>query len=191
MILTDSTWPDGLLTIFQICRENRELLDTQYYGPYTKLLSYCFGKGFEFFVAPQNPQYDRWKDGIAGPVVLLVVFDAKHRPVLFAEVWDDKWTEYDYGRFEADALMRQRLDEMNSECPVPRLWGMSLFGTSLRVYYCDIATGAVTPTFEEPLIPDTVLNFLEHGWDMDILSQEGFETMKEIVTNIVAGVLAV
>ena len=69
MILTDATWPDGLLTIFQICRENRELLHTRYYGPYTKLLSYCFGEGFEFFVAPQNPQHDRWKDDTAGPVV--------------------------------------------------------------------------------------------------------------------------
>ena len=65
-------------------------------------------------------------------------------------------------------------------CTVPRLWGLSLFGTSLRVYYCDVATGAITPTFEEPPSPGVLRNFLERGWDMDILSQEGFETMKEI-----------
>jgi len=187
MILTDTAWPDGLLTIFQTCRGNRKVYDnTEYYGPYTKLLNYCFGEGFEFFVAPQNPQYDRWRDDTAGYVVLLVVFDAKHRPVLTAEVQGDNWVGHGGGRFTADENMRQRIDEMNSECPAPRLWGLSLLGTSLRVYCCDVATGAITPTFEEPLRPYDVQNFLERGWNMNILSQEGFEKMKEIVTDIVS-----
>jgi len=191
MILTDTAWPDGLLTIFQNCRKDLELLDTQYYGPYTKLLNYCFGEGFEFFVAPQNPQCDRWKDDTAGPVVFLVVFDAKHRPVLFADIQDDAGVKTGYTRFEADALMRQRIDEMIGECPVPRLWGLSLFGTSLRIYYCDVTTRAIMPTFEEAPNPGILHNFLKCGWDMDILSQEGFEMMKEIVMNIIGGVSAV
>jgi len=55
MFITDSTWPDGLLTIFQNCRDSRELLEYRYYGPFTKLLSYCFGEGYEFFVALTSP----------------------------------------------------------------------------------------------------------------------------------------
>ena len=109
--------------------------------------------------------------------------------MLIAEVHDDPGAENASVRFDADAIMRQRLDEMTNECPAPRLWGLSLFGTSLRVYYCDIANGAITPTLEELPGPYIIRrNFFERRWDMDILYQEGFELMKEIITNIVSAV---
>jgi len=52
---TDNSWPAGLLKIFEICREVNRPLENRYYGPYDKLINYCFGDSFTFFVAPQHP----------------------------------------------------------------------------------------------------------------------------------------
>jgi len=110
------------------------------------------------------------------------------------DVQDDKWAGSACRRIRADELMRQRLCEMRGDCPTPRLWGLSLLGTSLRVYniYFDVATQntMITPTFKARPSRSHALNhdFLEDGWNVDILSQEGFETMKEIVAGIFAGV---
>ena len=85
--------------------------------------------------------------------------------------------------------MRQRFDTFTAACPLPRLWGLSLLGTSLRVYVCDIVTGEIEPPFIEATgpAPDYIFNydFLKGGWDADILSQEAFTKMKEIVRDLV------
>jgi hypothetical protein len=192
MFLTDTAWPNGLLTIFQNCCESRELLEYRYYGPFIKLLSYCFGEGYEFFVAPYISIYDLHNKIVDLPL-LLTVFDAKRRPVLVMDIKDDKWAGSACRRIRADELMRLRLCDMHSDCPISRLWGLSLLGTSLRVYkvHCD-ATGDITPTFQARPSQSHALSddFLEFGWNVDILSQEGFEMMKEIVAGILAGVSA-
>ena len=123
----------------------------------------------------------RSEDNVTGPVVLLVVFNAEHHPVLIVEIKEDNCAGTGDTRFTADELMRQRFDEMIGKCPASRLWGLSLLGTSLRVYCCDVATGAITPTFVAHTNPDCIIphNFLEGGWEM-----EG------IVADIVTGVSA-
>src|SRR6266545_5133675 len=40
---TDNSWPAGLLNIFEICRKVNSPLENRYYGPYDKLINYCFG----------------------------------------------------------------------------------------------------------------------------------------------------
>ncbi|KAM6503781.1 hypothetical protein JOM56_000724 [Amanita muscaria] len=50
-------------------------------------------------------------------------------------------------RLKADDQMRQRYDAMLHNCPLPRLWGLSLLGTSLCVYAGDVATGELEPVF--------------------------------------------
>jgi len=119
--------------------------------------------------------------------VFLVVFDVQRRPVLLAEIKDDAWTTKSDLRFKADEQMRQRYDSMLAACRLPRLWGLSLLGTSLRVYCGDVATEEVDPAFEDRPCPGRTFprNFLEGAWDIDILSQEGFAKMKEIVGDIV------
>lgn len=86
--------------------------------------------------------------------------------------------------------MRGRYALILDDCPLPRLWGLSLLGTSARVYCGDKATYEVQP----PAIvrPDhsRVLSptFLAGKWDMDILTEGGFAKMKEIVTDTLAHV---
>ena len=131
---TDTAWPQGLRTIFDICRQQREPLENRYYGPYDKLLNYCFGDSFQYFVAPQSPPSDLTLRDTVDFVVFLVVFNANRRPVLFAEIKDDGWAHRAGFRFNADDQIRRRYDMMLPNCPLPRLWGLSLLGTSLRVY---------------------------------------------------------
>jgi hypothetical protein len=187
--LTDNAWPSGLLTCFEHSRQRREVFENRYYGPYDKLLNYCFGSDFTFYVAPQNPPTDNTSDDNPcddlGFILVLIVFNNNNQPVLVVEVKDDYYARKPQYRYDADKLMRGRYDFIVDDCPTPRLWGLSLLGTSMRVYCANKTTNRITP----PYIPrdsDRVLasSFLAGEWDVDILSESGFAKMKEIVTDI-------
>ena len=99
---SDHVWPAGLLTIFNHARAKRTTFENRYYGPYDKLLNYCFGESFTFYVAPQN------RDDSRDTVVFLVVFDNNDRPVMIVQVKDDSWAEKSELRYRADDQMRGR-----------------------------------------------------------------------------------
>ena len=112
--------------------------------------------------------------------------------MLIAEIKDNGWATKAEKRFKADEQMRQRYDSMLQDCPLPRLWGLSLLGTSLRVYCGHVIDKDLEPAFENRPSSDHNLpsEFLEDAWDIDILSQEGFAKMKEIVGDITGNVAA-
>ena len=56
--MTDTAWPDGLVALFNIRRQQQGSFQNRYYGPYDKLLNYCFGNSFSYHVAPQSPTRD-------------------------------------------------------------------------------------------------------------------------------------
>ncbi|KAK0449377.1 hypothetical protein EV421DRAFT_1411445 [Armillaria borealis] len=184
---TDTNWPQGLSKIFSICRQQNQPFEYRYYGPYDKLLNYCFETdSFQFFVTPQHPPSELSASDAVSFIVFIVVFNEQRQPVLLAEIKDDGWAGKPDFHLAADKLVRRRYDSMMPECPLPRLWGLSLLSTSLRVYRGDIATGSLQPEYQahpdlNRILP---LNFLEGEWDLDILSQEGFNKMKGIVTDI-------
>lgn len=62
------------------------------------------------------------------------MYDTNDKPVLLVEVKDDSWAQKAELRYRADKQMRERYALMLDECPLPRLWGLSLMGTSMRVY---------------------------------------------------------
>ncbi|KAF5358184.1 hypothetical protein D9756_001623 [Leucocoprinus leucothites] len=183
---TSTCWPRGLLSIFCACREYRETVENRYTGPFFELLNYCFADEFKYIVAPYAPLRDCTTDDAVDPIILLVVYDAQYRPLLFLEVKDDIWAEVPQSREIADRIVRRRFDCIGG-CPRARLWGLSLLGTCLRVYSLDMATGRILPSFDPR--PDSIHNILSGDplplWDIDILSQTGFEKMKEIVNSIV------
>lgn len=116
-----------------------------------------------------------------------MVFDNNDKPVFLIGVKDDSWPRNPELRFRADQHIRDRYALMLNDCPLPRLWGLSVLGTSMRVYCGDTQTLEVDP----PPIPraECVLSpsFLSRRMECrDILSQDGFTKMKEIVTDILA-----
>ncbi|SJL07229.1 uncharacterized protein ARMOST_10572 [Armillaria ostoyae] len=183
----DTNWPQGLSKIFSICRQQNQPFEYRYYGLYDKLLNYCFETDcFQFFVAPQHPPSKLNAHNAVNFIMFIVVFNKQCQPVLIADIKDDGWAGKPDFRLAADEQVHRWYDSMMPECPLPRLWGLSLLGTSLRVYCGDIAMGTLQPEYQA--CPDLnhilPLNFLEGEWDLDILSQEGFNKMKEIVTDI-------
>jgi hypothetical protein len=185
---TDVNWPQGLLTIFNIGRNKNAPLESRYYGPYDSLIHYalCEGSNFKFFLSPQTTPDENYPRDSVDFVVFMVVLNQQQEPVLIAEIKDDGWAAEADKRQKADSQMRQRFDQMLRKCAIPRLYGLSLLGTSLRVYYGDKATGVVTPEFVDRPDARRVLppDFLEGQWGLDILSPEGFTKIKEIVAYI-------
>ena len=186
---TDTNWPEDLLKIFNVCRSQTTLMtpfEARYFGPYDRLLNYAMIEDtFAFFLAPQTPPEDdsmRIKD----LVVLFVIFDRQKKPVLFAVIKDDGWATTPIMRQKADILMRQLYNDMLYECPIPRLYGLSLLGTSLCVYWCDKDTLMITPQFVDRPDVDRTLpcDFLGEQWGLDILSQDGLKKIQEIVAYI-------
>lgn len=186
---TDMNWPQGLLDIFDISRNKNEPFDSRYYGPYDTLFNYAVTEGsFTFFLAPGTAPDETSPCDAVNFVVFMVVLNQEQKPVLFAEIKDDKWANEANTRQRADTQMRQRFDQMLPNCVIPRLYGLSLLGTSLRVYCADKVTDEVTPDYVGRPNMDRVLppSFLEGQWGVDILSPDGFRKMQEIVAYIKA-----
>lgn len=118
----------------------------------------------------------------------MVVLNQDQKPVFVAEIKDDRWANEPGKRQRADAQMRQQHDQMLANSAIPHLYGLSLLGTSLRVYRGNKVTGASTLHFVGRPHPDRILpsDFLRGEWDLDILSPEGLQKMQEIIAYIEA-----
>ncbi|KAH9996163.1 hypothetical protein BJV74DRAFT_828623 [Russula compacta] len=184
---TDVNWPQGLLHIFNVSRKKNVPFESRYYGPYDRLFNYAVIEGsFAFFLAPQTAPDETSPRDAVDFVVFMVVLNQEQKAVLIADIKDDRWANEADKRQKADTQMRQRFDEMLRHCAIPRLYGLSLLGTSFRVYCADNVTGEVTPPYVGRPDVDRILppNFLEGQWGVDILSPEGLRKMQEIIAYI-------
>ncbi|KAF9450699.1 hypothetical protein P691DRAFT_664751 [Macrolepiota fuliginosa MF-IS2] len=203
--LGDHTWPAGLLAIFERARTKCATFEKWCYGLYNKLLNYCFGGLLHFLCCSPGPSWG-WHSRHCRIIRLV---DTKGKPVIIVEVGDGSWAEKAELRCRADKKCRigsprtcsnfpmlrffceLRFSLMLEECPIPHLWGLSLLGTKMRVYCGDKASYVVAPEAVARPEPSKCLlppGFLVGRWDLDILSREGFEKVKEVVGDIFARV---
>jgi hypothetical protein len=119
----------------------------------------------------------------------MVIFNKNQKPVLIAEIKNDSWARGATAHQTADKQMHQQYNQMLHDCPLAHLYGLSLLGTSLCIYHADMVTGDLTPDFVIHPHPHHVVpcNFLEGQWDLDILSEDGFKKIQEIVAYLKAG----
>ncbi|KAF9016196.1 hypothetical protein BDZ89DRAFT_1141630 [Hymenopellis radicata] len=112
----------------------------------------------------------------------MIVYTMHALPVMIVEIKhpDDEGYNKAGLRVQADERMRRQFDATFDECPLAHLWGLSLIGTSLRVYRGDVATRNIEPGYPSPGHEEE----LEGAWSMDLLSLEGFNKMKEITGDI-------
>jgi hypothetical protein len=190
---TDTKWPQYVLNTFE-----NHLSDD--FGPYDMLLHYALEDSFTLFVTPQTT-YHKNETSPSDPVpwpfsTLLVGMTRRRSPVFFAEIILGEWANDAYCRENAHAQMCRRFNQILPDCPIPRLYGLSLLGTSLCVYCADKVTRRITCHS----IPDTHLtlhnpdedilpsDYLQGHWNIDILSPEGLAKMQEIIGYIKAEV---
>jgi len=189
---TDANWPQFLLNIFKISRNQNVPLKSRYHGPYDRLFNYTLVEGSSTFLFSRRtvPDSDEpsARDAVDFQVFqVMMVSNQEQKPVLLVDIQDDKWATEPDKRHRADTQIRQQYDQMLPNSAIPHLYGLSLLGTSLRIYRGDKVTGAVTPHFVDHPYADRVLpDFLEGQWDLDILSPDGLKKMQEIVAYIKA-----
>ena len=179
----DNAWPAGLLGLFESWATH-DTFEDRYVGVYNTLLQYCFGLEHpNACIAPGNPYPDDRPS--THPIVYYVAYDVgPSDPILLVEIKDDSCADLSALRRLADEQMRELYEEMLAKCPLPRLWGLSLLGRSMRVYCGDVKSHTVDPPFKSGrTMPPS---YLAGEWDLDILSQEGFEKMKTIIGDIMA-----
>ncbi|KXN82884.1 hypothetical protein AN958_02067 [Leucoagaricus sp. SymC.cos] len=185
--MQDHAWPAAPLTPFESIRNRPVPFSSRYHGSYLTLLYYCFRvPNFMFLVAPQPvPKDGRIRDAINFNICLGLPRNSNDL-VCLVEVKDDHWNLSADLRYLADQQMRNRYSEMLEACPLPRLWGISLLGTKMRVYCGDAVTNTGDPPVSPLLEPSAgpTPDFLAGEWNLDILSQDGFQMMKEIVGDI-------
>ncbi len=72
---TDLNWPQGLLDIFDISRNQNTSLESRYYGPYDRLFNYAVIEGsFTFFLARQTtPDETSPRDAVDFVVFMVVL----------------------------------------------------------------------------------------------------------------------
>lgn len=104
---TDANWPQGLLDIFNINRNQNAPLESRYYGPYG-LFNYALVEGsFTFYLTRLTAPDETSARDVVDLVVFMVVLNQEQKPVLFAEIKDDRWANEPHSRQRADTQMRQ------------------------------------------------------------------------------------
>jgi hypothetical protein len=190
-LLSDTAWPAYLLEIFEEYY-SEPWPQERYSTPYNMLLAYCVAGPDPvrfMFGPPVQPRAFKALDS-DDFILSLTVRDIRipPPPVLIVDIRDESRAHSARSRLEVDHHMRQLVESVHAKCPLPRLYGLSFLGTSLRVYVHDAITGETKPT-KGPITGCDPHDSLEGGWDIDILSQKGFDVMKEIVGEIVSNIL--
>jgi hypothetical protein len=88
---TDTNWPQGLLNIFSVSRNQNTAVESWYYGPYDRPLNYAVTEGsFTFFLAPQTAPDETSPRDAVDFVIFMVVLNQDQKPVLIADIKDDR-----------------------------------------------------------------------------------------------------
>ncbi|KAF8192776.1 hypothetical protein K438DRAFT_2134248 [Mycena galopus ATCC 62051] len=174
---TDNSCPAGLIVIFEHARTlerpvPQSSLEDQYYGPYNKMLNCCFSGNFDFVVAPQAPSY---YDRDALPTSSASSYSTSNRSLSSSSRSNTPRLTF--------VSRPNAKKQLNHAFPVPKFYGLSVFGTNMRVYCCDSGEISpwVVPNDSNQILPN---EHLENRWSVDILSDKGFSEMKRIVNYI-------
>ena len=175
------SWSEGITEQFALV-DRFTTEESEWYGPFNTLLVELFPSSEHYQVAPQ---YKRVKGSQDFTVHYLI---RKRRvPIFFVEIKTYGSLQNLSARALADDQMRDRFREYSSgSIPMPKLIGISSFGTRFCVYTFITETRNLQPKFILP-DPDFVNDVApEDRWAFDILEEEGGAKLREVVTEIKA-----
>ncbi|KAJ7451823.1 hypothetical protein B0H11DRAFT_1821741 [Mycena galericulata] len=136
-------WPDSVQRSFDIVPKFDH--NNAYYGAWNKLLQLFFPVKSDFIIEPQG----FLGDGRA-TVEFSVSFDIRTEQVavLAVELNPTHKVEEPTARRGTDEQMRRRLFDLREKCPLQTVYGLSVFGTSFRIYKMEEMT--ITPALLTP-----------------------------------------
>ena len=202
-IKNSTEWPSGILRQFSVQGGIYLNAESRYYGPYNTLFAWAFGitQEFELFLFPQAPpSTSRYRESVDFTVSILVTKGS--HPLFVIEIKNDYKGLSPGGREEAHKQVVDRFAEIMATSPFNTIYGISLIGTWGRIYTCDKTDDTeviISPAeLEEEEVKKrkkvssrkgsiSIQRKVLHGypgWRLDILSQEGFNAIKELVQKV-------
>ncbi|KAF5364358.1 hypothetical protein D9756_001111 [Leucocoprinus leucothites] len=168
-------------------------LESYWYGPVNSLLGWAFSTHlFEFDVALQrfpSLQNPGAVDFVAKASQETFIVQMRNAPVLIVEIMDPSHLSNTQSRQAADDQIRLRYRQMLDLCPIDTLYGISIIGRYMRVYYASKEGERIiypTRPVYPGMHPDAVLpaNHLQGQWNTEVISLAGFREFKAIVSRI-------
>ena len=199
LLTTTMPWPDKVLRQFQAVPTNPS--ESDFHGPYNKLLYTLFPSDTDFTVVPQYLQHASSK--ASDYIVTFEVF-LSNRPVFILNLKPPTHLTFISTRQAADQQVRERLsdlaskqwivtnelnmttDEWSGQCPISTLHAVSAMGTRLCFYRLD------TTNPDADILPlaiqrhPTRVNDTAPAerWDTDILDSQGELRLRAVVEEI-------
>jgi len=177
-------WPNKVLLRFQGVPPIPK--ESDFYGPYNKLLHSLFPWDSDFTVSPQY-EPDSSQDSIDFIVGFQIEF--MDWPVLILELKRPSTILHTSTRGEADDQIRERMEQLVAQCPLQTLHAVSVLGTSLCFYSLDTrdTNGKILP-LKIPRHPTVVNDYApENQWEYDVLGEEGEAKLRDIIVEVSQG----
>ena len=174
-------WDNYILEQFHTALPGGDHDESLYYGPYNTLLNELFPRQEHFMIVPQykRPEHSKAVD-------FTTIFIVRHNshPIFFVEIKALGHLQRVSDRQAADNQMRERFEKLFDEVKISNLYGMSALGTRVCLYEWDRETRKIEP----PAIPKdpnyTIDTAPIDRWNLDILSAEGEQRLREVVARV-------
>lgn len=176
-------WPEKIVRQFQAVPPSPKQSD--FHGPYNKLLNTFFPPDSDFTVVPQylKPLYRDSADFIFCFEIYL-----KNLPVFIVELKDPSAILKISTRGEADDQIRRRMGDLAEDCPLPTLHAMSALGTRLCFYRLDTTDLANSGILPLPIArhPTRVNDYAPAElWEYDVMEERGEEKLRTVIQEVI------
>jgi hypothetical protein len=177
-------WPQTVLRQFQTIPANCK--ESDFHGPYNKLLNYYFPPDSDFTVVPL---YLQAASRDSADFIVCFEIRLENKPVLIVELKDPAAIQHISTRGEADGQIRRRIIDLVQNCPLHTLHAISALGTKLCFYSLDVRNRGAR--INPPRIqrdPDTVNDYAPaERWSYDVLEPNGEASLLAVINEIKIG----
>lgn len=174
-------WKDYILEQFESALPLGEHDESQYYGPYTTLLTKFFPAKEHYMVVPQ---YKRPRQLESVDFTTIFLIQRRRHPVFFVEIKPAGHIHNDSSRAAADQQMRERVYALRNDIEIPILYGVSAIGTKLCFYKYTKDSRKLEP---ELILGDTQIvidTAPKERWDVDLLTIEGERKFRDVIGDV-------
>jgi hypothetical protein len=164
--------------------------ESDFHGPYNKLLHTFFPPDSDFTVVPQ---YLKASSRDVADFIVCFEIHLKNLPVLIVELKDPSAILQISTRREADDQIRRRMGDLAGHCPLPTLHAISAMGTRLCFYSVDTTDLATAEILPVPIVRhSTRVNDYAPAerWEYDVMEEGGETNLRAVIQEVLQGCAA-